>query len=254
MPESMKRKPSLPSQIVRHEVENACPFQRIIDAGELPSFKRCQGTYLPELLTLIPLTPGFTRGPHLNVQQLAPRKGTAGEQKCFPLAGLKTADAPASSRHALHPSAIDPSAAHALLKSWTGRSTPNLGTAQGATLKNHSSRSRQPAGCDGLDEGHENDSLNFTDPQPKGGRVTKGWLGQPAPHSFTGAMRCRMRCVIGQGSARRMVKNTPLRISPAMRASKQTATSCSRTTGIARDQYGTTIAQQKCEFGLLPPP
>jgi hypothetical protein len=67
-------------------------------------------------------------------------------------------------------------------------------------------------------------------------------------------MRCRMRCVIGQGSARRMVKNTPLRISPAMRASKQTATSCSRTTGIARDQYGTTIAQQKCEFGLLPPP
>jgi hypothetical protein len=111
MPESRKRKPSLPSQIVRHRVENACPFQRILDAGELPSFKRCQRTYLPELLTLIPPTPGFTRGPHLNVQQLAPRKGMAGEHKCLPPAGLKTAHAPASSSHALHPSAIDPAAA-----------------------------------------------------------------------------------------------------------------------------------------------
>ena len=53
-------------------------FRRIIDAGERPWFQRCHETYLPQLLTLTPLTPGFTPGPHPNVQQLAPRKGSAG--------------------------------------------------------------------------------------------------------------------------------------------------------------------------------
>ena len=68
----------MPSQIVRHCVENACPFPKDYRCRRATFVPALQGTYLPQLLILILLMPGFIPGPHPNVQQLAPRTGIAG--------------------------------------------------------------------------------------------------------------------------------------------------------------------------------